>query len=100
MTPRAPLLSRCACSALVLVGVVLGSSGANAQPQRQPYRVGLLNNSFTPGSPTVKGLRAGIKAEGFEEGRVVRSMSALPPATTGQSPRLRQPLRGRTPTSS
>src|SRR5438874_238732 len=57
MTPRAPLLSRCACSALVLVGVVLGSSGANAQPQRQPYRVGLLNNSFTPGSPTVKGLR-------------------------------------------
>src|SRR6266852_27284 len=72
MTPRAPLLSRCACSALVLGGVVLGSSGANAQPQRQPYRVGLLNNSFTPGSPTVKGLRAGIKAEGFEEGRDVR----------------------------
>jgi len=43
-----------------------------AQPQGRPYRVGVLNNSFTPGSPTVKGLRAGIKAEGFEEGRDVR----------------------------
>ena len=74
MTPRArlPRLSRCAFSALVLIGVVLGSSGANAQPQGQPYRIGVLNNSFTPATPTVKGLRAGIKAAGLEEGRDVR----------------------------
>jgi ABC-type uncharacterized transport system substrate-binding protein len=74
MTPRArlPLRSRCAFSALVLIGVVLGSSGANARPQGRPYRIGVLNNSFTPGTPTVKGLRAGIKAEGLEEGRDVR----------------------------
>ena len=74
MTPRArlPLLSRCAFSALVLIGVVLGPSGANAQPKGQPYRIGVLNNAFTPGSPTVKGLRAGIKAAGLEEGRDVR----------------------------
>ncbi len=73
MTPRArlSLLSRYAFSALVLIGVVLGSSGAHAQPQGPPYRIGVLNNSFTP-SPTVKGLRAGIKAEGLEEGRDVR----------------------------
>ena len=45
---------------------------AEAQPQGRPYRVGVLNNSFTPGSPTVKGFRAGIKAEGLEEGRDVR----------------------------
>ena len=45
---------------------------AEAQPQGRPYRVGVLNNSFTPGSPTVKGLRAGIKAAGLEEGRDVR----------------------------
>ena len=74
MTPRArlPLLSRCALSALVLIGVVLGSSGANAQPQGRPYRIGVLNNSFSPASPTVQGLRAGIKAEGLEEERDVR----------------------------
>jgi len=74
MTPcaRLPLLSRCAFSAFVLIGVVLGSSGANAQPQGQPYRIGVLNNAFTPATPTVKGLRAGIKAAGLEEGRDVR----------------------------
>ena len=74
MTSRArlPLLSRCAFSGLVLIGVVLGSSGANAQPQGQPYRIGVLNNSFTHASPTVKGLRAGIKAAGLEEGRDVK----------------------------
>jgi putative tryptophan/tyrosine transport system substrate-binding protein len=74
MTPRArlPLLSGCALSALVLIGVVLGSAGASAQPQGRPYRIGVLNNSFTSGTPTVKGLRAGIKAEGLEEERDVR----------------------------
>lgn len=74
MTPRARLrlLSRCAFCALVLVGVVFGSSGANAQPQGRPYRIGVLNNAWGPGNPTVEGLRAGIKAEGLEEGRDVR----------------------------
>jgi len=57
---------------IVLTDVVLGLSGARAQPQRRPYRIGVLNNSFTPGTPTVEGLRAGIKAEGLEEGRDVR----------------------------
>lgn len=68
---RLPLLSRCALSALVLIGVGLGSSGATAQSQGRPYRIGALNNSFGPGSPTVTGLRAGIKSQGLEEGRDV-----------------------------
>src|SRR5262249_42539338 len=74
MTSRARLsvLSRCAFGASILIGVVLGSSGATAQPQGRPYRIGVLNNSFVPGSPTVMGLRAGIKAEGLEEGRDVK----------------------------
>jgi putative ABC transport system substrate-binding protein len=57
---------------LVLLSVVLGSSGAIAQPQGRPYRIGVLNNAFVPGSPPVMGLRAGIKAEGLEDGRDVR----------------------------
>jgi putative ABC transport system substrate-binding protein len=59
-------------SVVVLIGVVLGSSGAKAQPQGRPYRIGILNNSFLPGSPTIRGLRAGIKAEGLEEERDVK----------------------------
>jgi len=74
VTPWAhlPQQLRCALSALVLISAVLGSAGASAQPQGRPYRVGVLNNSFSPASPTVKGLRAGIKAEGLEEERDVR----------------------------
>ena len=73
MTARVqlPPLPRCVLTALVLIGVVMGPVGASAQPPARPYRIGVLNNSFS-GSPTVKGLRAGIKAEGLEEGRDVR----------------------------
>jgi hypothetical protein len=74
MTPgaRRSLLSRCQVSAVVLIGVVLWSSGARVQSQGQPYRIGVLNDTFTRPSPTVTGLRAGIKAEGLEDGRDVR----------------------------
>jgi ABC-type uncharacterized transport system substrate-binding protein len=68
---RLPMRSRLALSALVLIAISLGSSGTDAQPQGRPYRIAVLNNSFGSGSPTVKGLRAGIKAEGLEEGRDV-----------------------------
>jgi putative ABC transport system substrate-binding protein len=57
---------------LVLVGLVVGLSGVNAQPPERPYRIGVLNNAFAPGSPPVMGLRAGIKAEGLEDGRDVK----------------------------
>ena len=68
MTPR----SRCQVGAVVLIGVVLWSSGARVQSQGRPYRIGVLNDTFTLASPTVTGLRAGIKAEGLEEGRDAR----------------------------
>src|SRR5437016_3069857 len=69
---RFPLRSSCAFAALLLIGVVLESSGATAQPQGQPYRIGVMNNAFVPGIPPIMGLRAGIKAEGLEEGRDVK----------------------------
>src|SRR5262249_8336592 len=66
------LRARLPLSVVVLIGVFLGSSAANAQPQGRPYRIGVLNNSFLPASPTIRGLRAGIKAEGLEEERDVK----------------------------
>src|SRR5215475_13960507 len=74
MTPgaRRSFLSRCQVSAVVLIGVVLWSLGARAQSQGRPYRIAVLNDTFTLASPTVTGLRAGIKAEGLEDGRDVR----------------------------
>jgi len=69
---RLALLSRSAVSAVVLIGAVLWSSGASVQWQGRQYRIGVLNASFTAASPTVRGLREGIKAEGLEEGRDVR----------------------------
>ena len=59
------------CVALLLIGVVLCASGAYAQSPGRPYRIGVLNNAFVPGSPPVMGLRAGIKGQGLEEGRDV-----------------------------
>jgi putative tryptophan/tyrosine transport system substrate-binding protein len=45
---------------------------ARTQPQVRPYLVGVLNNTFNPSAPVVKGLKAGLKTEGIEEGRDVR----------------------------
>src|SRR6266849_6264219 len=69
---RLPWRSWRALSACALIGAVLGSSGAYAQPQGRPYRIGVLSNAFMPGIPPIMGLRAGIKAEGLEEGRDVK----------------------------
>jgi putative ABC transport system substrate-binding protein len=66
------MLSQQTLIPLVLLGVILVSSDTNAQPSGRPYRIGVLNNAFVPGSPPVMGLKAGIKAEGLEEGRDVR----------------------------
>jgi len=52
--------------------MMLATSAASAQPPKKPYRVGVLNNSSSPGAPIVRGLKAGLKGEGLEEGRDVR----------------------------
>ena len=54
-----------------VVLVAFAASGAVAQPPARPYRIGVLSNAFVPGIPPIMGLRAGIKAEGLEEGRDV-----------------------------
>jgi putative ABC transport system substrate-binding protein len=69
---RLPRRSWRALSACALIGAVLVSSGAHAQPQGRLYRIGVLSNAFVPGIPPIMGLRAGIKAEGLEEGRDVK----------------------------
>lgn len=70
---RVPLLSRSAVIVVILIGVVLWSPGASVESQGgRQYRIGVLNDTFTPASPTVKGLREGIKAEGLEDGRDLR----------------------------
>jgi putative tryptophan/tyrosine transport system substrate-binding protein len=74
MTARARLPGRSwrALSVCALIGAVLGPPGAHAQPPQRPYRIGVLSNGFVPGNPPIMGLRAGIKAEGLEEGRDVK----------------------------
>ena len=74
MTVRARFPRRfwLALSVCALIGAVLGSPGVHAQPQGRPYRIGVLSNAFVPGIPSIMGLRAGIKAEGLEEGRDVK----------------------------
>ena len=61
-----------ALTVLVLVGAAFGTFHAHAQPPQRPYRIGVLSNAFVPGIPPIMGLRAGIKAEGLEEGRDVK----------------------------
>jgi putative ABC transport system substrate-binding protein len=61
-----------ALSACALIVAVFGWSGVHAQPQGRPYRIGVLSNAFMPGIPPIMGLRAGIKAEGLEDGRDVK----------------------------
>lgn len=75
MTPRArlPRPPRSIFRALALLGVVvLAWSGGEAQPPGRTYRIGVLDNAFGPASPSLLGLRAGLKAEGLEEGREVK----------------------------
>src|SRR5262245_8295656 len=68
---RVSRMATCLSLTVIVAGLVLGSSHTGAQPPRRPYRVGVLNHNF-PSNPTVKGLKAGIKAEGLEEERDVR----------------------------
>jgi putative ABC transport system substrate-binding protein len=42
-----------------------------AQTGRRPARIGVLNEAWAANHPTVEGLRAGLRALGFEEGRDV-----------------------------
>lgn len=54
-------------AALTLVGLL--SCPASAQRSGLPYRVGVLNDARAANHPAVDGLKAGLRAIGFEEGR-------------------------------
>src|SRR5215813_14243366 len=59
---------------IVMVGgsIVAPTLAAAQQPGKaRPYRVGVLHPAFGETTPTVKGLKAGLKAAALEEGRDV-----------------------------
>ncbi len=41
---------------------------AEAEQARRPYRIGVLHSAFLPNTPSVEGLKGGLKAAGLEEG--------------------------------
>jgi putative ABC transport system substrate-binding protein len=53
--------------------VLLGGSTPTAESQqpRPPLRIGVINAAWAASHPTVEGLKAGLKALGFEDGRDV-----------------------------
>jgi len=61
---------------------------SGAEQGRRPYRIGVLHTAFFQNTPTVEGLKAGLKAAGLEEGRDVvfeirftrGDLQATPPA--------------------
>ena len=76
--------------AVVLVLGLLAAS-AQAQEARRPFRIGVLNEAFSAGHPTVEGLKAGLKEQGLAEGRDVTfdirftegKLEAMPAAAQG-----------------
>jgi putative tryptophan/tyrosine transport system substrate-binding protein len=59
----------CWVAVIILLGVLTPS--AQSQPARQPFRIGVINAAWAASHPTVEGLKAGLKALGFEDGRDV-----------------------------
>lgn len=55
----------------LILGIVAAPFASDAQPPGQPYRIGVLHESFVPNIPQVEGLKAGLKAMGLQEGRDV-----------------------------
>src|SRR5262245_3581141 len=72
-----------ALGAAVLLGV--SPEPARAQRPSGPYRVGVLNDARAANHPATDGLRAGLRALGFEEGR---DMVFEVPLTDGNRDRL------------
>ena len=64
---RAP---RCFWGALAIL-LWLPTQAAEAQEAPRPFRIGVLNAAWAASHPTVEGLKAGLKALGFVDGRDV-----------------------------
>ena len=64
---------------LVLAALLLAVPfAAEAQPVRQPYRIGVVNEAFAATHPTVEGLKAGLREAGLAEGGTSPSTSGSP----------------------
>ena len=44
---------------------------AEAQQAKRPFRIGVINAAYAASHPTVEGLKAGLKEQGFDDGRDV-----------------------------
>lgn len=55
----------------VAAGILSAPAPSEAQQAKRPYRIGVLHQAFVPNVPSVDGIKAGLKAMGFEEGRDV-----------------------------
>jgi len=68
--PRARTMNpRAMCCTALLIAVMISPSTAGSQAAKQLHRVGILNGEPTVATPTIQGLKAGLRAEGLQEGR-------------------------------
>jgi ABC-type uncharacterized transport system substrate-binding protein len=58
-----------AFSTAVLIAIMIPASTASTQTAKRLHRVGILNGEPSVATPVIDGLKAGLKAEGLEEGR-------------------------------
>ena len=65
------MTGRSALAIGVLLGFLAAPVGLEGQQARRPYRIGILHGAYFPGTPSAEGLKAGLKALGFEQGRDV-----------------------------
>lgn len=65
-------VARVSIAAVVAVAFSFGLRPiTEAQETRRPHRIGVLHEAWAANHPTVEGLKAGLRALGFEEGRDV-----------------------------
>jgi putative ABC transport system substrate-binding protein len=59
-------------AAVAVIALICGAAlSAESQQPRPPFRIGVINAAWAASHPTVEGLKAGLRALGFEDGRDV-----------------------------
>jgi putative ABC transport system substrate-binding protein len=59
-------------AAVAVIALICGAAlSAESQQPRPPLRIGVINAAWAASHPTVEGLKAGLRALGFEDGRDV-----------------------------
>ena len=65
------VIARHLCWVAVIILLAVLTPTAESQQARPPLRIGVINAAWAASHPTVEGLKAGLKALGFEDGRDV-----------------------------